>query len=217
MRPVEKGKAPVCKFIKYQDAERELEERLGAYCSYCELPIKHVPEVEHIEAKAAGGAPADWDNLLLSCKYCNTRKGTQVGGGEKEQYLWPDVDDTFHPYTYQDGIPQINEEFLCKQDEKYCECARNLFRLVKLDHVPSSREKDRRFMLRNEAYNNAINSREGWLKIKDENDKKSYLELMICLAQNTGFFSTWVEVFKNDPVVKNALIEGFPGTRRSVF
>lgn len=47
MRPVDKGKAPDITFNEYQDAESHLEERIGPYCSYCEFPIKHVPEVDH--------------------------------------------------------------------------------------------------------------------------------------------------------------------------
>ena len=47
MRPVDKGEEPKEKYAKYQDAEKLLEQRIGAYCSFCELPIVHVPEVEH--------------------------------------------------------------------------------------------------------------------------------------------------------------------------
>lgn len=105
MRPVDKGKAPDKIFKKYQDAELHLEERIGAYCSFCEFHIQHVPEVEHREAKSSGGEVLEWENLLLSCKYCNTRKGKIVKVGEKGQYIWPDEDDTFHVFpikmTYQ--------------------------------------------------------------------------------------------------------------------
>ena len=217
MRPVNKGEVPDQEFTEYQDAEPFLEARLGAYCSFCELPIKHVPEVEHIEAKAEGGALTDWSNLLLSCKYCNTRKGTKVKKGEKVQYLWPDEDDTFHPFMYSNGIAQINEEFLSKQDEVYSKAAKKLFELVNLGNMLSLKEKDRRFMTRNEAYNNALNSRDGWIKMKENEEKESYLDLMICLAQNTGFFSTWMEVFQDDEEVRSALIKGFRGTRESIF
>ena len=62
MRPVDKGKAPDITFNEYQDAEPHLEERIGPYCSYCEFPIKHVPEVDHKEAKAGGGALLEWEN-----------------------------------------------------------------------------------------------------------------------------------------------------------
>ena len=49
MRPVDKGEEPKEKYSKYQEAEKILEERIGAYCSFCEFPIMHVPEVEHRE------------------------------------------------------------------------------------------------------------------------------------------------------------------------
>lgn len=84
MRPVDKGAAPQKEYKQYKDAEPDLEERIGAYCSFCEMSINHVPEVEHKEAKACGGEELAWDNLLLSCKYCNTRKGTHVGKGDKD-------------------------------------------------------------------------------------------------------------------------------------
>ncbi len=183
----------------------------------CELPVRHVPEVEHIEAKAKGGGLTDWDNLLLSCKYCNTRKGTKAAKGDRGKYLWPDEDDTFHPYQYSSGAPQINEAFLADQDKTYSERAKRLFALVGLGNRPSYKEKDRRFLARNEAYNHALLSKEGWDKVGEGKDKEIYLELMIRLAQSTGFFSSWMEVFKDDEEVKKALIQGFRGTRESVF
>ena len=108
MRPIEKGAAPDVEFKKYSEAEPFLEERLGAYCSFCEFPIKHVPKVEHNVAKSQGGEVLNWSNLLLSCKYCNTRKGAVVKKGEKENYLWPDEDDTFHCFSYDNGFPKLN-------------------------------------------------------------------------------------------------------------
>ena len=54
MRPVDKGAAPQKEYKQYKDAEPDLEERIGAYCSFCEMSINHVPEVEHKEAKSCG-------------------------------------------------------------------------------------------------------------------------------------------------------------------
>ena len=147
MRPVDKGNAPDAKYKKYQDAEPYLEKRLGPYCSFCEYPIHHVPEVEHIESKKRGGDILSWENLLLSCKYCNTRKGTVVGKGEKEKYLWPDEDVTFHAFLYDEtGIPKLNDRYLEKQNE-----GRNrnekLFRKIKKNSKKSriSKNTDKRF------------------------------------------------------------------------
>ena len=215
MRPVDKGDAPKVTFKKYQDAEPYLEEKIGAYCSFCEFNIQHVPEVEHKEAKSQGGEELEWGNLLLSCKYCNTRKSTMVSAGEKDKYLWPDEDDTFHAFSYATEIPVLNQSYLEKQEEIVQCKARNLFALLKLDNVPiSPREKDRRYSARNEARNCALESRDGWYKVKNTADRDIYFRQIIILAKAKGFFSIWMEVFKDDAQVRNALIEAFEGTRR---
>lgn len=51
MRPIDKGISPYVKINNYQEAEPFLNDRIGRYCSFCELPIFHVPEVEHREGK----------------------------------------------------------------------------------------------------------------------------------------------------------------------
>ena len=110
MRPVNKGKSPYQKIKSYEEATPYLGKRLGFYCSYCEMPIKNVPEVEHFIAKSQGGSETDWENLLLGCKYCNTRKKDKVtSAGE---YLRPDCDNTALAYSYEHGIPQIAKESL---------------------------------------------------------------------------------------------------------
>lgn len=214
MRPVNKGKTPDKTFQRYQDAEVYLEERLGAYCSFCELPIIHVPEVEHKEAKAKGGDEVAWTNLLLSCKYCNTRKGTIVAKGDKEKYLWPDEDDTFHVFLYDTEIPKLNKIYLEKQGESIKEKAENLFNLVKLYNVPiTPAKKDRRYTVRNEARNYALESKMGWDKIKKSPEKLLYLQQIEMLAKASGFFSIWMNVFKDDAEVKKMLIAAFKGTK----
>ena len=194
----------------------ETEERLGAYCSFCELPIRHVPEVEHKEAKAKGGDELAWENLLLSCKYCNTRKGTIVAKGDKEKYLWPDEDDTFHAFSYDTEIPKLNEEYLQTQGDNVKQKAENLFSLLQLDNVPlTPAVKDRRYTARSIARNYALSSKLGWDKVKTSMDNKSdYLQQIRMLAESSGFFSVWMQVFKEDAEVKEALLEVFKGTRK---
>lgn len=217
MRPVDKGEEPKEKYAKYQDAEKLLEKRIGAYCSFCELPIVHVPEVEHRESKAAGGELLAWKNLLLSCKYCNTRKGKKVAAGEKELYLWADEDDTFRAFTYAKGIPKINRDYLKEKGNGMEQRAANLFRLVQLGHIPKPKERDRRWNQRMEAYNIAVESLEGWEGIKAQEDKESYLKQTLRLAKSVGFFSVWMEVFKEHKDVQKRLIEGFDGTKKDYF
>ena len=178
------------------------------------MSINHVPEVEHKEAKACGGEELAWDNLLLSCKYCNTRKGTHVGKGDKDKYLWPDEDDTFHAYLYDKDIPRLNEEYLLAQGSEVREKADRLYRLLKLDNMPIvPGDKDRRYTSRNTARNYALNSKEGLKKMMDPSSRKAYLSQTKILAQSSGFFSVWMDVFKDDEEVKNMLISAFKGTK----
>lgn len=215
MRPVHKGKAPDRVFKKYQDAEPYLEQCLGAYCSFCEFPINHVPEVEHKEAKAKGGDELSWENLLLSCKYCNTRKNTIVAKGDKKKYLWPDEDDTFHAFSYDTDIPKLNEEYLEKQGDDVKQKAEHLFGLLKLDNIPTTPAvKDRRYAVRNVARNYAISSKNGWDRLKESSDKTDYLRQIEMLAESSGFFSVWMQVSKDDLEVKKMLVDVFKRTKQ---
>lgn len=92
MRAIDKGGSPYKEIDEYQDAIPYLEKKIGLYCSYCEMSIKHVPEVEHKISRKNGGDWTAWSNLLLGCKYCNTRKAAKitpqnVGGGIYGQIL----------------------------------------------------------------------------------------------------------------------------------
>lgn len=215
MRPVNKGKAPDKRFKRYQEAEPYLEDRLGAFCSFCEMPVNHVPEVEHKEAKGKGGEELKWKNLLLSCKYCNTRKGIFVAKGDKNKYLWPDEDDTFHAFRYDNDIPQLNEKYLQNRSEKIQQKAENLFHLLKLNNIPiSPTVKDRRYASRNEARNYALDSKLGWDKVKRTPERLEYLKMIENLAKASGFFSVWMEVFKDDMEIKKMLVSVFKGTKK---
>ena len=191
------------------------------YCSYCEFPIPHVPEVEHVVSKSKGGDLTDWNNLNLGCKYCNTRKKAQTMPENKKNYLWPDEDNTAIAYSYINGIPKVNEELLIKLDSTgdYLKRARNTYKLVGLGNLPMGKDKDRRFGQRNTAYQKALNSLENWNHMKDlskeyQNDMKKQI---VMTALGDGFFSIWMEVFCDEPEIRLALIEAFPGTNLNYY
>lgn len=225
MRPVDKGESPYTSIEDYSEALPYLEEAIGMYCSYCELPISHVPEIEHVCAKSKGGSLTDWDNLLLGCKYCNTRKGIKVTPDNVGDFLWPDKDNTALAYTYLGGSPKINQAVLEQIDPtgRRLSQAQNLFKLVGLDHVPDLGEKDRRHHNRNRAYEWAMEALKDWKKIKYDtpNNTPEQMEPLkrqiIRNAQGQGFFSVWMTVFAEEPDVLDALIEGFSGTNRFFF
>lgn len=92
-----------------------------------------------------------------------------------------------------------------------------MFRLIQLDHIPRPKERDRRWNNRMETYNCAEESLEGWKKITDKTDKDLFLKQTLQLAKAKGFFSVWMEVFKEYKEVQKRLIEEFEGTKEMYF
>lgn len=218
MRPVNKGTSPYTRIRNYQDAEPYLNKRIVRYCSFCEMPVFHVPEVEHKEGKASGGNLTEWTNLLYACKYCNTRKAQKIKAGETGKWLWPDKDNTFLAFTYIDGYPRVNENFLKSKGDDVYQKAIQLFEGVCLDFHPESVwDKDKRWQKRIDTLGQAEYSWKAWQKIKVTQFRKEYLDTIIIIAKDTGFFSIWMMVFKDDKEVRKALIDSFPGTAEDCF
>ena len=134
--------------------------------------------------------------------------------GDKEKYLWPDEDDTFHAYLYDRDVPRLNEEYLDRKGIQEKDKANKLFQLLKLDHIPiTPKDKDRRYRARNEARNCALENKKTLEKLKDSSLRKAFLKQTEQLALATGFFSVWMEVFKDDKEVRQMLISSFKGTK----
>lgn len=216
MRPINKGRSPYASISNYSEALPFLESAIGCYCSYCGFPIFHVPEVEHVAAKANGGSKTDWNNLLLGCKYCNARKGKRVGSTNVDEYLWPDVYNTAIAFSYKGGVPVINEDAI-KQIDKTGEVlnrARKLFELLEFDPLSSKSNRDRRVRKRNEVYDVAQRNLKAWYELGHGESLKN---VIVDSAKGYGFFSVWMEVFREEKEILEALIEAFPGTRRECF
>ncbi len=202
MRPVDKGASPYIKITHYQDAEPYLEKKLGRYCSFCEMRINNHLAVEHKESKNSGGALTDWNNLLLSCSYCNSRKLGKVKKGENEKWLWPDQDNTFLAFTYENAIPKVNENYLKSVSMEVYEKAKTVFEDLALDYFPNNTEcktkkkyVDKRWMTRFEALSVAQLAKKTWDVCKDLDIKWLQLENIIVQAKGCGFFSVWMLVF----------------------
>lgn len=103
------------------------------------MPINHVPEVEHMISRKHGGDWTAWSNLLLGCKYCNTRKSAKTTPQNVEDYLWPDTDNTALVFSYTKGIPVVNENVLKGLDPtgSYCQKAQNTYDMVDLGNEPN--------------------------------------------------------------------------------
>ena len=218
MRPVDKGICPYTVIKDYSEALPYLEQRIGCYCSYCEMLIEHVPEVEHIIAKDCGGSRTAWSNLLLACKYCNSRKKTIIGENPKERWLWPDEDNTYLAFKYDLGLPKLNDDYLRSKDDLIYSQARNIFTDLCLDNIPrNANDKDRRYKNRNNAYNRAKDALSSWNRAKDTDFEDDFKKSICVTAKAMGFFSVWMNVFEDEPMIRVALIHAFEGTALDCF
>lgn len=218
MRPVTKGQSPQTEYSHYRDARDDLEERIGLFCSYCEQPIQHVPEIEHVQPKSrACHLEKDWKNLLLSCSSCNTTKGDKLV--EPDQVAMPDKDNTFRGLVFREG-GRI-EVSPCLVDNQ-ANLMRQTVKLVRLDRHPDAEKKkdqptdrDKRAYLRSDVWDIA-NRYLGYIK---QPQRCPLLRKLIAedIAPSKGFFSVWMTVFRDHPDMLKRFIQAFPGTSADCF
>lgn len=215
MRPVSRGEPPAGLSVsEYGQARPALIERLGDYCSFCEVKLPS-PDVEHIRSKHHNPElELEWSNFLLACKSCNGTKGDQVSTEEDvDQRLWPHRDPTLQAFVYgAGGQVTVAAQGDPVQQEKAQRTA-DMVGLLKRPGAGLRREQqrtasDRRWKLRLEAWNEAISAKEDLQQCPTNQVRK----LTLSLAISTGFFSVWYNVFRDDPEMLAGLRAAFPGT-----
>jgi hypothetical protein len=221
MRPVERGACPrdaagdEIGFAEYIHARRHLIERMGEYCSFCELPMAAALAVEHIRCKETNPElECQWTNLLLACPSCNSTKGTKVDtAADVEGYLWPHLHRTFDVFTYAEGgIVRVAE----LDDPLLAERAKATEALVGLSRRPGAgltraqilRGSDSRYRKRSEAWDEAVEARRDLAK----DDSPNLRRQILVSARARGFWSVWMTVFRDDEQMQAALCEQFLGT-----
>ncbi len=218
MRPIERGDTPQDKngnpkvFADHANARPDLIDRLGEYCSYCEVHLDTSLAVEHVKPKSLHpGLALKWYNFLLSCTNCNSIKlNTDVN---LDDYYWPDRDNTARAIKYlPGGLVQANSEVLGAPEQKKAE---RTIKLTGLDRKPTNNPtaSDRRWNNRREAWGIATRSLQRLIK----NDCLAMREQIAEHAQAKGFWSVWMTVFQDDADMLNRFIEAFPGTCRACF
>ncbi|RKZ82158.1 MAG: HNH endonuclease [Candidatus Parabeggiatoa sp. nov. 1] len=146
MRAIERGDVPTDalgqpkQYKQYENAQPDLMERLGEYCSYCERFIPTNLAVEHIQSKDNKCQPQlerSWNNFLLACTNCNSAKGTKVCDDTTQSYYyWPHLDNTFRAFVYKaGGIIKINPAL------NAAEQAQRTLELTGLDKHPNTSTK----------------------------------------------------------------------------
>lgn len=208
MRAIDKGLSTNT-YTKYGDARHDLAAIIGYYCSYCEMGTNNMIEVEHIHPINHGGDELNWDNFLLSCKYCNTVKSNR--NLNRTGYFWPDIDNTdlLFEYFLDSRVLDVNTVLSVPIQNN----AKALIDLVGLDRYPGNEneptEADTRWILRDEALIVAKNSYNNWYLIKSETDTGSPIRIIMAqqIAQTSliGFYSVWCKVFENEELVLNEI------------
>lgn len=219
MRPIRRGDAPQPDdYTDYKDAKSDLVARLGPYCSFCERPVVTQLAVEHIQPK---GLPAyahltgSWNNFLLACVNCNsTKKDKDV---DPSNVLLPDRDNTFAAFQYlADGTVEPSAE--ATQNGLRTQ-ADSTLRLTGLDKAALSTPDENGKQV---ALDRMSQRMEAWLAaVEAKSDLQSnptnhlLCDYIIKLAEKTGFFSVWMTVFTNHPMMLSRLIDSFSGTKGS--
>lgn len=211
MRPVNKGVSTKT-YTQYKDSRWDLFEKIGMYCSYCEMSLTNMPEIEHVVPVANGGNPLEWDNFLLSCKYCNTNKSND--NTSRVGYLWPDKDNTFLAFHY-DKISGISASLTLSPTHKtYAENTIALFELNRDKAAVLKKDySDTRWLQREMAWRAAERSYSNWCK----SATLEMADTIAVAAKQGGFFSIWMEVFKGEKIVRQYLIKEYPGTEAACF
>ena len=195
MRPVDKGIAPI-EYNDYKQARHYLANRIGYYCSYCEMKIYNSIEVEHIIPRNRAGSPLDWSNFLLSCKYCNTIKSDN--NDNIDDYLWPDRDNTDLAFSYDETniiSPRTNLSSQLRQK------ANNTISLTGLNRSPNTQNHptgaDTRWRSREEVWTIARKNLKNWIDAPIIQMAQSIANCALI----SGHYSIWIEIFKDDEIV----------------
>lgn len=216
MRPVNKGACPYSAISNYRQARGPLIERLGELCSYCEMHLDAGLAVEHIQPKnLQPGKTCSWENLLLACANCNSTKNkTDINDANIDDYLWPDIHNTFLALKYSEGgIVSVNDTLHPDIRAK----AQKLISLVGLDKNPgnSADMSDRRWYNRKEEFAKAQRSKQRLAAADTPNMHKLISEQIVDQADK--YFSIWMTVFADDSDMKKRLITKFVGTAEDAF
>jgi uncharacterized protein (TIGR02646 family) len=98
----------------YKTARRDLIDRLGEYCSYCETRLNASLAVEHVQPKIHHPyLELDWNNFLLACTNCNSTKGSK--DVIFDDYYWVDIHNTFMAFQYLEGGKVVPHPKLTKR------------------------------------------------------------------------------------------------------
>lgn len=227
MRPINKGSIPLFNgnpiyVTNYRNWRRHLIDRIGFYCSFCNMRLNDSPQVEHVIAQDIDPTKAlEWDNMLLACGPCNRSKSadpcpptTHYIPEFHNTHLAFEYFLTFHP---RNNLPAAFVRF--RQGVPNRSKANNTIGLCALDR-DTTRTPDQVTDLRWKYRAEIMISASIWRKQFDDwghLELTGYVELLKIMVRSSGFWSIWYETFHDIFEIRMMLIQDFPGTDLGSF
>lgn len=212
MRPVTRGSSPQPEpFEDYHDARPFLISRIGPYCSYCErraIPL----HVEHVQPQSRyAELVGEWTNFLLACVNCNSTKLNK--DVDPALFYLPDRDNTLAAFEYRaDGTvhPSDRGDVVAERS----------LRLVGLEKpVRHTLDENGQLVAMDRVADRMTvwgMARESCSDLASCPTREMHSQV-VRTALATGFFSVWMTVFADNPMVRRLLVEAFRGTAPDCF
>lgn len=214
----------------YSQWKKDLEDRIGMFCTYCGMRLNNSPQVEHVvPINPRGGAPAGrelaWSNVVFSCQPCNG-----AGGKGNKNY---NARSHYRPMDHNTLLPFINIDHSTTKEHVIVQVANNLnaaqlrksqrtikvFNWHKIDTRPD--KNDYRSSERWQAKQTALATFSLYQFFKGQplNILQQAAQNVATIAAGKGFFSLWVEIFIAEPEVLKWLIHQnyHPNTDQTSF
>lgn len=231
MRPLNEGNTPTdaggdpISPTNYKSWRKALIDRIGAYCAYCNMPIKHALQVEHVVPKnpPAGytvGDPLAWSNMLLACGPCNNAKGnTPV---DSITYYLPEEHNTHLPFVIVSHATDAKHAIVAERPVLNVNQLPKAQRTITLTELNATDERPSIVDLRSRERKLAaitVNSTRTIYNLAAANHPIEAAEHVVHVAFQTGFFSLWYEEFINEPLVMQKLTDNsiIKGTATNCF
>jgi hypothetical protein len=229
MRPIDRGNWPTTvagtriSVNNYRNWRGDQIDRIGSYCSFCNMTLTDSPQVEHVIAQDIDAAQAfDWDNLLLACGACNRAKSnhpcpptTHYLPTDHNTHLAFDFVVVKHPrrpskraaFVTWKGTPA--DQTMATNTIKLCKLAEETTRIL-------PQFTDQRWDRRFQAYLAA----DIWRRLWEDSDRvktDNFIEALLTVVKPTGFWSIWYDTFSDVQEIRKALVQQFPGTNLRCF
>ena len=234
MRPLYKGDCPTndagnnISPVDYKQWRDKLISRIGYYCAYCNLPLSHSLQVEHVIPKNpppgyTKGDPLTWDNMLLACGPCNNAKSNTPF--DTDTYYSPEEHNTYLPFRV--VTSPINAEHAIIEEALNLNAYQknkslNTIKLFDLNEIDlRDAVVDLRSQKRQKAIIAVNLARQIFVSLKNSPTYNPDLaaEDIARRADASGFFSLWFDAFSDEPLVMRYLTDGniIKGTAKECF